>query len=190
MRSLPTPVLRLWPLILFLFMLLSGCTWSYDGAEPPFHIRKLSFSATPTVGKVTDLVIEVANDQNTDATPVYILIYPSDGVHIINQGTLEKDPKNERIYRLKSMVKAKSKATYRVPICVIKEGEQKINVGAWRILTETSVLGEGETIHITDYGTLIRVVSGLYYRYSPFSRGYKTPTPVPVTLSAECMGTK
>ncbi len=187
MDRLLTPVLRLWPFILFLFMLLSGCTPS---VEPPFHIRKLSFSATPTVGKVTDLVIEVANNQNTDATPVYIWIDPSDGVHIINQGTLEKDPKNEWIYRLKTIVKANSKATYRVPICVIKEGDQRIIVNARRILTETSVLGESETINIINYGTTNRVVSGNDYRYTPFPRGYQTPTPIPVTLSAECMETE
>lgn len=187
MRSLPTPVIWLWPLIFLLLMLLSGCTASN---EPPFHIRKLSFSATPVVGKVTDLVIEIANDQNTDATLVYIWINPSEGVHIINQGALEKDPKNGQIYRLKSTVNAKSKATYRVPICVIKEGEQRINVNARRILSETSVLGESETINVTNYGTTNRVVSGQDYRYTPFPRGYQTPTPLPVTLPADCTETE
>lgn len=187
MRSLPFPVLRLWPLIFFLLMLLSGCTAS---DEPPFHIRNLSFSSTPYVGTVTDLVIEVANDLDRDATLVYISMNVTDGVHIVKNGALKQDPANEHNYRLESTLKAKSQATYRVPICVVKEGEQRIIVNASEIISATSSLGESETINITNYGTMNRVVSGRDYRYTPFPPGYQTPTPVPVTLPAECIETK
>lgn len=187
MRSLPTPVIWLWPLIFFLFMLLSGCTPS---AEPPFHIRKLTFSATPAVGKVTDLVIEVANDLNRDATLVYISMNVTDGVHMVKNGALKQDPANEHNYRLESTLKAKSHAIYRVPICVTKEGKQQIIVGAHEIISATSALGESELIIVINIGSMNRVVSGHDYRYTPFPRGYQTPTPIPVTLSAECMETK
>jgi hypothetical protein len=186
MRFLPTPITWLWPLIFFLLMLLSACTPS---AEPPFHIRILSFSEAPVVGKVTDLVIEVANDLDRDATLVYISMNITDGVHMVKNGVLKQDPGNEHNYRLESTLKAKSQATYRVPICVTKEGRQRIIVNASEIISATSSLGETETINVINVGSTHRVVSGHDYRITPFPRGYMTPTPVPVTLPAECIET-
>ncbi len=154
-----------------LLVLLNAC----NPPRFPLEITDVSVSPDPIVGQVVTLHVEVTSTRDgPDATILVELPERANLVagELIWQGSLV----------------ANQPKTHELSICVLEEGEWQIWISAWSQLSETSSYSDYEILNIQSTVNSAQVIPGSEYRITQPPHGYRTPTPVPVTVSPECSG--
>jgi len=160
-----------WGILCLVLLLLSACT----PPRFPIEITALSISPEPIVGRVVTLHVEAKSDRNEPDARIEITL-PAE-VSLV-KGSLT----------WKGALIANRPQAYELSICVLREGEWKIFIGAISQLSSSSSYSDLEILNIRSTVRSAEVIPGSRYRSPIWWPGFRTPTPAPVTVSPECLG--
>jgi hypothetical protein len=164
-------------LFLFFITLHSILLWLSACTPPrfPIELTALSISPEPIVGRVATLHVEAKSDRNEPDARIEITL-PAE-INLV-KGSLT----------WKGALIANRPQAYELSICVLREGEWKIFIGAISQLSRSSSYTDLEILNIRSTARSAEVIPGSKYRSPLWLPGFQTPTPVPVTVSPECLG--
>jgi hypothetical protein len=141
----------------------------------PLRITEVSISPPPAVGEIAVLRIEVMSSEDEPDALIRVLLPV--GIRLVKgqttwNGSLEADtPK-----------------VHELAICVLYEGEWKIDIDTRAYQSEDSSYGDEEILHIRNAGDTVDVISSSRYRYTQPPGGIvnATPTPLPPLTIPVC----
>jgi hypothetical protein len=161
-----------WITLCLALLLLSACT----PPGQPIKITYLSISPDTIVGRVAKLHVEIKSTRDEPDTRIEITL-PAE-VNLVT-GALT----------WKGALIANRPQACELSICVLREGEWKIFIGAISQLSPSSSYSDLEILNIRSTVRSAEVIPGSKYRVLiPQFGFYDTPTPAPVTVSPECSG--
>jgi hypothetical protein len=136
----------------------------------------------PIVGEIVTLHIEVMSGEDEDDVTIGALL--PDAINLVD-GELEWH----------GSLKANQPQAHKMSICVLRPGENwRIYLGVSSKLSETSSIGDGDTLNIESTIDSAVVIPSKDYRVvgpgnlatAFWEVDNVTPTPIPPTVSAEC----
>jgi len=164
---------------LFLFIALHSILLWLSACTPPrqpLGVTALSVSPEPIVGRIATLHIEIMSTHNEPDARIEITL-PAE-INLV-KGSLT----------WKGALIANRPQAYELSICVLREGEWKIFIGAISQLSPSSSYSDLEILNVRSTTWSAEVIPGSRYRPPIWSQfGIDTPTPAPVTVSPECLG--
>jgi len=136
-------------------------------ASFPLKITDLSASPDPVVGRIVNL--EVETESSRDEADVTILIQLPEGVRLID---------GELTWR--GSLVAGEPYRHRASLCVLYEGDWRVDVTASSRLGPDDVEGDYKTIHLISTSEKGEAIPGQKYRIIQGSPApFQTPSPVP-----------
>ncbi len=168
---------------------LSACAQSSTPRHPV--ITEAYISPDPIVGEIVTLHIEVMSGKDEPDVTIAALL-PNE-INLV-EGDLQWH----------GSLTANQPQVHELSICVLRPGENwRIYLGVSSQLSETSSIGDGDTLNIESTANFARVIPSKDYQFvgpgNPVTAITEaqnataealnaTPTPIPPTVSAECSG--
>ncbi len=162
---------RIWlPALLFVILWLpAGCAVP---PTAPLRITDISVAPEPVIGQTATLRVEVMSKY--DEPDAAIAIYLPPGVKLMGGDILWE-----------GSLKANQPQTHEISICVLYEGNWRLNIETYSRLSETSSYGDSEVLHIITSGNTAKAVYGKDYHFTQPPGGMVHPTDVPKTPPAD-----
>ena len=147
---------------------LSAC-----GPQAPLQITDLSVDGEPLIGEVVTLHIEVKSMFDEPDAAIIVDLPP--GVKLMDGELLWE-----------GSLRANQPQTHELSLCVLYEGDWRLNIETYSILSENSSYEDSETLHLITTGDTVRVVPGGAYRITQPPEGMVLfPPSLPETPPAD-----
>ena len=152
--------------VLFLLLFcLTACT----SPQGPLEITDISVSPDPVIGQTATLHVEIMSRRDEPDTTILIDLPP--GVKLM-KGDLT----------WKGSLTANQPQSYEVAICVLYEGDWRLNIETYSLIPPNSGYEDSETFHLITTANTVRVIPGGEYRITQPPEGMVVfPTPLPET---------
>lgn len=145
-------------------LVLGACTSS----RAPLKISNISVHPDPIIGQTVTLSVEVVSSR--DEPEAYIIIGLPPGVKHMG-GDLSWE----------GSLSFNQPQSHEISICVLYEGDWRLGIRTYSILSENSSYQDYQTLHLITKGDSVRVVPGGEYRITQPPGGMVHPTDVPKT---------
>ena len=161
--------------LLIIALILITFTACESPPEAPLRITDISVSPDPLIGQTVKLHIEFISSR--DEKDVVAIVDLPVGVKLMS-GELE----------WKGSLKANRPQIHEVFICVLYQGDWRIEVITASILSEGGSYSDKETVRLIVSENTAQVVPGGEYRYTQPTGGIQasTPTPLPKVPASLC----
>jgi hypothetical protein len=162
----------------FILTAMLGILVAINACSPPkfpLQITDISVNPDPVIGQTATLHVEVMSTEDEPDTSIYVLL--PKGVRLV-----------EGQDSWKGSLKANEPQTLDLGICVLYDGDWRIEVIATSILSEDSSYSDIDTLHLIVSAKTATVVSGGEYRYAqPQQKGpLLAPIPLPPGWDTVC----
>jgi len=148
-----------------LLLLLSACNTS----SGPLRITDISVHPDPVIGQTATLHVEVMSTKDEPDITIWIELPP--GVKLMSGNLMWE-----------GSLSANQPQSHEVDICVLYEGDWRLDIGAYSILSTTSSYEDSEVLHIINSGDGVRVAYGADYHFTQPPGGMPLSyTPLPET---------
>ena len=147
--------------------LLGGCMAS----TAPLQITNISVTPDPIIGQIATLRVEVISKYDEPNAAIIIDLPP--GIKLMGGNPLWE-----------GSLKANQPQTHEISICVLYEGNWRLDIETYSILSETSSYEDSEVLHIITSGDTAKAVYGKDYHFTQPPGGLplsSTPLPPPPT---------
>jgi hypothetical protein len=157
-----------WLFTLALILLLSSAC----APQAPLQITDISVTPDPLIGQTATLHIEVMSKFDEPEAAIIVDLPP--GVKLMGGDLLWE-----------GSLTANQPQSHEISLCVIYEGDWRLNIETYSIQAENSSYSDSETLHLITTRDTVRVVPGGAYRITQPPEGMVHPTSVPETPPAE-----
>jgi len=162
-------VTKLFGMLGLLILFLNACTPSIA----PLQITDISISPDPIIGQTATLHIEVMSKYDEPDAAIIVDLPP--GVKLMDGELLWE-----------GSLTANQPQTHELSLCVLYEGDWRLNIETYSIFPENGSYEDSETLHLITTGDTVRVVPGGAYRITQPPGGMPLfPTSVPETPPAD-----
>lgn len=155
--------------LLWLLVLLSACS----PPKFPLRIVDASISPDPVIGQTATLHVEVMSTKDEPDTTIQIDLPP--GIKLMTGELLWE-----------GSLTANQSQSHEIAICVLYEGDWRLNIETYSLIPPNSGYEDSETLHLITTADTVRIVPGGAYRITQPPGGMVAfPTPLPETPPAD-----